>query len=141
MAPVGVDSKEDILLTEYSGKRMLPLVVEVVVTDEFAAWYEGLDDSDSDAVQKHVDLLGEKGVALRFPYQSFLTGSKRSLRELRVQSRGRPIRIAYGFDPKRQAVVVLGADKTGDDRFYEWFISEADRLWEVYLEETGQEGK
>ncbi len=73
----------------------------------------GLDDKDGEAVAKIIDLLGAKGVALRFPHQSGLKGSVFGLRELRVQSSGKLMRIAYGFDPKRQAVVLLGADKTG----------------------------
>jgi hypothetical protein len=123
-------------LTAYVLECISPSVVEVVVSPEFEAWYEALDETDSDAVQRVVDLLEVRGVTLPFPYSSALQGSRHALRELRVQSKGRPLRIAYGFDPKRQAVVLLGADKTGDDRFYEWFVPEAERLWERYLREN-----
>lgn len=96
----------------------------------------GLDDKDSEAVAKIVDLLGVKGVALKFPYQSALVTSAFGLRELRIQSGGKPLRIAYGFDPMRQAVVLLGADKTGDPNFYDWFVPAADRRWIKYLKEA-----
>jgi hypothetical protein len=111
-------------------------VVEVVVTDDFEAWYMGLDDKDSEAVAKIVDLLGVKGVALKFPHQSALVTSVFGLRELRIQSGGKPLRIAYGFDPMRRAVVLLGADKTGDPKFYDWFVPAADRRWIKYLKEA-----
>ena len=38
-------------------------------------------------------------------------------------------------DPKRQAVLLLGADKTGRKRFYEEMIAKAEALWEEYLQE------
>jgi hypothetical protein len=54
---------------------------------------------------------------------------------LRVQSLGRPLRIVYAFDPQRQAVLILGGDKTGDARFYSWMIPKAEALWQQYLRE------
>ncbi len=48
----------------------------------------------------------------------------------------KPLRVAYGFDQQRQAVVLLGADKTGDSRFYEWFVPAADQRWIEYLKEV-----
>jgi hypothetical protein len=56
------------------------------------------------------------------------------MRELRVQSQGKPIRLLYCFDPKRQAVVILGGHKT-DDRFYEEHVPRADRLYQAYLDD------
>ncbi|MCW5893311.1 MAG: type II toxin-antitoxin system RelE/ParE family toxin [bacterium] len=108
-------------------------MVEVVVTREFEGWYASLDETTSDAVHRVVDLLEARGTSLGFPYSSQLKGAQYGMRELRVQAAGRPIRIAYAFDPKRQAVVLLGADKTGDDRFYPQFIRDAERLMEEYL--------
>jgi hypothetical protein len=58
------------------------------------------------------------------------------LRELRIQSVGRPFRVFYAFDPARQAVVLIGGDKTGDARFYERMVPLAERLWKEYLDET-----
>jgi hypothetical protein len=55
------------------------------------------------------------------------------MRELRVQHSGRPYRILYAFDPIRQAILLMGGEKTGDDRWYEKAIRLADRLFEQYL--------
>jgi hypothetical protein len=82
-----------------------------------------------------VDLLEEKGVALGHPYSSQLKGSSRKLRELRVQSSGQPIRILYAFDPKRQAVLLLGGCKAGDNGWYETNIPIAEKRYERYLKE------
>jgi hypothetical protein len=41
--------------------------------------------------------------------------------------------VFYAFDPRRWAVLLLGGDKTGDDRFYETFVARAEQLWAEYL--------
>ena len=112
-------------------------MVEVVGTSEFEEWFVGLGEADARAVVRGVGLLEAKGLALGFPYSSALGGSRYALRELRVQSLGHPLRIVYAFDPRRQAVLIFGGDKTGDDRFYEWAIPKAEAIWEKYLEELG----
>ncbi len=113
-------------------------MVEVVVTDEFVAWLGDLDETDQDAVIRAVNMLEIAGVALGFPNSSQIKGSSVALRELRIQSGGRPLRAFYAFDPARQAVMLLGGDKTGDKRFYETMIRECERIWADYLKETEQ---
>lgn len=110
-------------------------MVEVIATDEFTEWYEELDEGDTVAVVRVVDLLAARGVTLPFPYSSDIKGSRYALRELRVQSGGKPLRILYAFDPQRQAVLLLGADKTGmsDKVFYATYVPQAESLWEEYL--------
>jgi hypothetical protein len=61
------------------------------------------------------------------------------MRELVVQSKGRPLRIFYCFDPRRDAVLILGGDKTGDEQFYERMVPIADEVWKEYLKEQGFE--
>jgi hypothetical protein len=112
-------------------------VVEVIGTGELEAWFLGLDDADAEAVVRGVGLLEAKGPALGFPYSSAIAGSRYALRELRIQSGGRPLRILYCFDPERQAVLLIGGDKTGDDRFYQRMIPKAESIWEQYLREQG----
>lgn len=115
-------------------------MVEVIVLDAFEAWYRDLEDADAEQVAIVVDLLEAKGLALGYPYSSDIRGSKIALRELRIQSKGRPLRVIYKFDPKRQAVLILGGDKTGNDRFYLEYVRQAEKLWFEYLTETEQEG-
>ena len=62
------------------------------------------------------------------------------MRELRVQSGGRPLRVFYAFDPRRSAILLIGGDKTGDDRFYERMVPIADQLYDVYIVEIKKEG-
>lgn len=111
-------------------------MIEVVVTDEFLSWYETLKNKDTIAVTKAVDRLEILGIQLPFPYSSAIEQSKLPLRELRVQSGGKPLRIIYAFDPKRSAVLIIGGDKTGGDkRFYEKIINKAEKIWIQYLKE------
>jgi len=62
------------------------------------------------------------------------------MRELRVQSGGKPLRVFYVFDPLRQAVLLIGGDKTGNKRFYEEIVPRADRIFDEFLQEQ-REGK
>ena len=110
-------------------------------TDEFARWYVGLNESQQDAVTSVALLLMEQGPQLAFPNSSGISASRHAhMRELRVQSGGHPIRVFYAFDPRRSAILLIGGDKTGDDRFYERMIPIADALYDIYLEELRKEG-
>jgi hypothetical protein len=61
------------------------------------------------------------------------------MRELRIQHSGRPYRVLYAFDPRRVAVLLIGGEKTGDDRWYERMMPIADRLYDEHLEEISSE--
>ncbi len=61
------------------------------------------------------------------------------MKELRTQSGGKPIRIFFAFDPNREAILLIGGEKTGDDRFYKRMIRRADSLYERYLDDLEQE--
>jgi hypothetical protein len=111
-------------------------VVEVIVTDEFEAWYMALEREEAPAVTRVIDLLAEKGVTLGEPHSSAIRGSKCALRELRPKAGRSPLRVFYAFDPRRQAVLLIGGDKSGDPRFYDAMIPKAEKLWATYLEET-----
>ncbi len=62
------------------------------------------------------------------------------MRELRIQSGGKPIRVFYAFDPRRYAILLIGGAKTSDARFYKRLVPLADRLYDDHLEELKKEG-
>ena len=69
-----------------------------------------------------------------------LRGSKHSnMKELRIQSNGRPFRIFYAFDPRRHAVLLVVGNKQGDNRFYKVYVPLADKLFDSYLKEIDRE--
>ena len=63
------------------------------------------------------------------------------MKELRTQHQGRPYRTLFAFDPKRHAILLIGGDKTGDDRWYEKYIPIADSLFEAHLTELRRESR
>lgn len=63
------------------------------------------------------------------------------MRELRTQHAGRPYRTLYAFDPRRMAILLLGGDKTGNDRWYEVHVPIADTLYEQHLKQLRLEDK
>jgi hypothetical protein len=102
---------------------------------------EKLAAAVQDDIDRVVGILEAKGPQMPFPYSSGVEGSKHNhMRELRVQSGGRPVRIFYAFDPRRSAILLIGGDKSGTKRFYEAMIPVADRLYDEYIEELRNEG-
>ncbi len=73
------------------------------------------------------------GPALGFPYSSKINGSRHSgMRELRIRSGGIPLRTA---------ILLIGANRVGDDRWYERSVPLADRIYNRYLAELEEERK
>ena len=62
------------------------------------------------------------------------------MRELRVQHQGNPYRVLYAFDPRRVALLLIGGDKTGNDRWYVEYVPVADRLYDEHLQILRKEG-
>lgn len=109
---------------------------EVEVTDEFREWWNALTEAEQVDVDSYVRQLEERGPMLPYPYSSDVKQSKHGhMRELRPQSGGSPLRVFYAFDPRRSAILLIGGDKTGNDRFYEQFVPVADRLYDEHLRE------
>jgi len=61
------------------------------------------------------------------------------MRELRIQHHGKPYRVLYAFDPRRAAILLIGGDKTGNDRWYAIYVPIADRLYDSHLEQLRKE--
>lgn len=114
---------------------------EVEYTDEFGVWWAELSEDEQVSVAASVALLEERGPNLGFPHSSAINGSAHSrMRELRTQHQGRPFRTLYAFDPRRHAILLIGGDKTGDDRWYAVHIPLADRLYDDHLKQLREQG-
>jgi len=114
---------------------------EVEYTDEFGEWWNGLSEAEQESVRAYVRLLEERGPQLGHPYSSGISRSKHAhMRELRVQHCGHPYRVLYAFDPRRTAILLIGGDKTGNDRWYEGFVPLADRLYDEHIAVLRKEG-
>jgi hypothetical protein len=107
----------------------------IIFHPAFSNWlYEQAEDVQ-DSILVGLGLLKQEGPLLGRPYVDTLNGSQYpNLKELRVQHAGEPWRILFAFDPIRQAVVLVGGNKTGDKRWYEKNIPVAERRFTEHLE-------
>jgi hypothetical protein len=118
----------------------LDLAWEVELSDEFEQWWDGLTAAEQKSVNFTVSLLQEVGPALKMPHSSGVEISRhRHMREPRIQHQGRPYRVLYAFDPRRAAMLLIGGDKSGNNRWYEEYVPLADAIYERHLRELENE--
>lgn len=100
-----------------------------------------LTDDQREAVADRVELLAERGPDLGRPVVDRIhTSRHQTMKELRA-AKGGSLRVLFSFDPRRQAILLLGGDKTGAwSEWYEWAVPLADDLYDEYLEELDAEG-
>lgn len=114
---------------------------DVEYTDEFGEWWDTLSEKERESLNASVGLLLKRGPLLEFPHSSRVFGSRhRQMRELRTQRGGKPLRTLYAFDPRRSIILLIGGDKTGDNRWYAVNVPMADRLFDEHLNQLEQEG-
>jgi hypothetical protein len=113
---------------------------EVEFSDEFALWWESLNAAEQKSLDFTVSLLQEVGPMLRMPHSSGIAMSRHAhMHELRIQHEGRPYRVLYAFDPRRAAILLIGGDKTGNNRWYEEYVPRADAIYDRHLRELENE--
>jgi len=112
---------------------------EVITTDKFDEWFDALNDAERANVIAGMLLLQDKGPHLSRPYADTVYGSKfANMKELRVQSKGDPLRAFFAFDPERKGILLCAGNKVGDDKgFYKRMIPIADKEYETYLNKRG----
>ncbi|MFA5243196.1 MAG: type II toxin-antitoxin system RelE/ParE family toxin [Sulfuricella sp.] len=116
----------------------------VLFHDDFAAEFSLLAESLQDELLAHALLLRDFGPGLGRPTVDTLKGSRHAnMKELRFSWAGEVWRVAFAFDPARQAILLVGGDKGGSDqrRFYKRLISLADSRFDAHLAATGKEHK
>ena len=114
---------------------------EVEVTDQFVEWWQDLTLEQQAALQVRVELLAEQGPSLGRPaVERIQTSRHHNMKELRA-SKGGALRVLFAFDPRRQVILLLGGDKSGEwNAWYEWAVPAADDLYDEYLTELRREG-
>ena len=108
-------------------------VWSIVFSHEAEEWMRSLDAREFAAILAPLDQLEIKGPALGRPAVDRIKGSRHhNMKELR--SVGGHLRALFAFDPERQAIVLLGGDKTDDwSGWYERNVPIADDLYDDYL--------
>ncbi|MGH9090595.1 MAG: type II toxin-antitoxin system RelE/ParE family toxin [Acidimicrobiales bacterium] len=114
---------------------------DVEVTDDFATWWNGLTADQQESVTDRVDLLAERGPNLGRPVVERIHSSRHhNMKELRAAKDG-VLRVLFMFDPRRQAILLIGGDKSGHwESWYERAIPLADERYDEYLAELKEEG-
>ena len=108
----------------------------VLFHDAFDAEFEALVEELQDELLAHAKLLAEFGPHLGRPTVDTLKGSQHAnMKELRFSWNGQVWRVAFAFDPLRQAILLVGGDKGGTDqrRFYKRLLTLADARYDAYL--------
>ena len=109
---------------------------EVEFTDEFEEWWNDLTEDQQEAITARVQLLEEHGPGLGRPVVDTIVGSRHAnMKELRASQDG-ALRILFAFDPRRNAVLLIGGDKSG--RWKQWYevnIPVADDRYDEHLRE------
>jgi hypothetical protein len=107
----------------------------IIFHPAFRDWLYEQPEDVQDSILVSLGLLKQEGPQLSRPYVDTLKGSRYpNLKELRVQHSGEPWRILFAFDPVRQAIVLVGGNKTGDSRWYKKNIPIAEQRFAEHLE-------
>ncbi len=116
----------------------------VVFHDAFDAEFEALVEELQDELLAHAKLLAAFGPDLGRPTVDILKGSRHSnMKELRFSWNGQVWRVAFAFDPRQQAILLVGGDKGGADqrRFYKRLLTVADARYDDHLGTLSQSTK
>jgi len=108
---------------------------EIETTSEYDNWFLEQGEDGQASIRMKIELLAEYGPNLPRPHADTLKGSKlKNLKELRTQTENNVFRVAFLFDKKRKAVLLIGGDKKGknEERFYRNLIKQAEEIYEKY---------
>jgi hypothetical protein len=109
---------------------------DILFHDDFATEFDAWAKPLQDELLAHALLLRDFGPGLGRPTVDTLKGSKHTnMKEVRFAWVGEFWRVAFAFDPKRQAILLVGGDKGGTDqrRFYRRLIATADERFDGHL--------
>jgi hypothetical protein len=110
----------------------------ILTTDEFDLWLTAQNPKAQAKIDAHILMLELAGPTLPAKYSKPIMRSRHTMRELRIQVGGDPYRVLHVFDPQRSVVLLLGGDKTGDDRWYDENVPKADKRYDAHLAEINQ---
>ena len=115
----------------------------VVQFDEaFELEFDELPETVQDEMLAHAKLLEQFGPTLGRPRVDTLNGSRHpNMKELRFQANGGVWRVAFAFDPQRQAILLVCGDKSGvsERKFYKQLIRKADERFDQHLSRLKKE--
>ncbi len=116
----------------------------VEIGDEFEPEFDELHEDVQTEILALARLLQQFGPQLGRPRVDTLKGSRHAnMKELRFSAADGEWRVAFAFDAKRKAVLLVAGDKSGgsEKRFYRDLIRKADDRFDAHLARLKKEGK
>src|SRR6266852_2720779 len=116
----------------------------VEMADEFKTEFDVLAQDVRREILALSRVLQEFGPQLGRPRVDTLKGSRHAnMKELRFSAADGEWRVAFAFDPRRKAILLVAGDKSGGSgkRFYRELIRKADERFETHLARLKKERK
>jgi hypothetical protein len=116
----------------------------VLIADEFEPEFVALPRAVQDETLAMTRLLQHSGPNLGRPRVDTLKDSKHAnMKEMRFEAADGVWRVAFAFDPKRRAILLVAGDKSGGSqkRFYRELIRKADQRFDAHLDRIKKERK
>jgi hypothetical protein len=110
-----------------------PVLFHVAFVEEFREFPQAVQNE----IAAMAEMLGAIGPTLKRPHADTLKGSRfANMKELRFGADDGVWRLAYAFDPERQAILLVAGDKSGvsSARFYKTLITKADTRFQDHLD-------
>ena len=109
----------------------------VEIGDEFEPEFNELHEDVRTEVLALSRVLQQFGPQLGRPRVDTLNGSRHAnMKELRFSAADGEWRVAFAFDPKRKAILLVAGDKSGvsKKKFYRQLIAKADDRFDAHLD-------
>jgi len=116
----------------------------VQIGDEFEPEFDALPEDVQIEILALAKALQQFGPQLGRPRVDTLDGSRHAkLKELRFSAADGEWRVAFAFDAKRTAILLVAGDKSGvsEKRFYRELIRRADDRFDAHLARLRRERK
>lgn len=116
----------------------------VLFHEAFEPEFDELPEAVQDELLAHARLLEEFGPTLGRPRADTLNGSRHAnMKELRFDADDGVWRVAFAFDPQREAILLVCGDKSGggERRFYKQLIRKADARFDEHIARLAEKAR
>ncbi|MGQ0800685.1 MAG: type II toxin-antitoxin system RelE/ParE family toxin [Pseudomarimonas sp.] len=116
----------------------------VELAEEFESEFDDLPPTVQDEMLAQAKVIEHFGPLAGRPRVDTLNGSRHAnMKELRFDADNGVWRVAFAFDPRQHAVLLVAGDKSGgsEKRFYSRLVAKADQRFDIHLQRTASKRK